>query len=171
MSGPPFQSSHTQRRFATWRRSGPPLELARNRQPCTCNLGGHARSRGAAYAALDFRALRRFSLSVSAREEVYRNFSGEFSPTVAGGVWLSERVKLRASASRGFRVPSYTDLYYHDPANVGSPNLRPEREWTYEGGLDWNPGGRVHGPSPSSSAANAMGSTMSALHRPISGAP
>lgn len=109
------------------------------------NLGDHSRSRGAAYAGLDWRALRRFSFSISAREEVYRNFSGEFSPTVAGGVWLSGRWKLRGSASRGFRVPGYTDLYYHDPANVGNPALRPEREWTYEGGLDWNPGGRLRG--------------------------
>ncbi len=109
------------------------------------NLGDHSRSRGAAYAALDLRALRRFSLSISAREEVYRDFSAEFNPTVAGGIWLSSRLKFRASASRGFRVPSYTDLYYHDPGNVGNPNLRPEREWTYEGGLDWNPGGRVRG--------------------------
>ena len=109
------------------------------------NLGTHARTRGALYVGADFRALRRFSLSVSAREEVYRRFSGELSPTVAGGVWLSQRVKLRASASRAFRVPSYTDLYYHDPANVGSPNLRPERAWTYEGGVDWNPGPRVRG--------------------------
>ncbi|SPF35539.1 TonB-dependent receptor [Candidatus Sulfopaludibacter sp. SbA4] len=109
------------------------------------NLGNHARSRGAAYAAVDFRALHRFSLTLSAREEVYRSFSAEFDPTVAGGVWLSQRVKLRASASRAFRVPSYTDLYYHDPANLGSPSLRPERAWTYEGGIDWNPGGRVRG--------------------------
>jgi len=109
------------------------------------NLGDHARSRGAAYGALDFRALKRFSLMISAREEVYRSFSAEFSPTVAGGIWISQRLKFRASASRGFRVPSYTDLYYHDPSNLGSPNLRPEREWTYEGGLDWNPSGRVRG--------------------------
>jgi len=109
------------------------------------NLGDHARSRGAAYGALDFRALKRYSLMISAREEVYRSFSAEFSPTVAGGVWISQRLKFRASASRGFRVPSYTDLYYHDPSNLGSPNLRPEREWTYEGGLDWNPSGRVRG--------------------------
>jgi iron complex outermembrane receptor protein len=107
------------------------------------NLGDHARSRGAAYGALDFRALKSFSLMISAREEVYRSFSAEFSPTVAGGVWISQHLKFRASASRGFRVPSSTDLYYHDPANLGSPNLRPEREWTYEGGLDWNPSGRV----------------------------
>ncbi|HJZ97867.1 MAG TPA: TonB-dependent receptor [Candidatus Solibacter sp.] len=103
------------------------------------NLGDHARSRAAAYAALDLRALKRYSLTLSVREEVYRRFSGAFTPTVAGGVWLSPVMKLRASASRAFRIPSYTDLYYHDPGNVGSPGLRPERAWTYETGLDWLP--------------------------------
>lgn len=101
------------------------------------NLGDHARSRAAAYGAFDLRALRRFSLSISAREEVYRSWSATLSPTAAGGVWLSRAVKLRASASRAFRVPGYTDLYYHDPGNLGSPNLRPERAWTYEGGVEW----------------------------------
>jgi iron complex outermembrane receptor protein len=109
------------------------------------NLGDHSRSRAAAYVALDFRALKRFSLSVSAREEVYRDFSAEFSPTAAAGYWLSPRLKLRASASRAFRVPSYTELYYSDPANVGNPNLRPEHAWTYEGGVDWTPSARWHG--------------------------
>jgi iron complex outermembrane receptor protein len=107
------------------------------------NLGNHHRSRAAAYAAIDLRALHRFSLSISGREEVYRNFSGTFCPTIAGGAWLSPRLKLRASASRAFRIPTYTDLYYHDPANLGSPTLRPERAWTYEGGLDWMPSNRV----------------------------
>ena len=109
------------------------------------NLGDHARSRAAAYAALDFRALRRFSFSLAAREEVYRYFSAELSPTVAGGYWLSPHLKLRASVSRAFRVPSYTELYYEDPANIGNPLLRPERAWNYEGGIDWNPSSRWHG--------------------------
>ena len=106
------------------------------------NLGDHSRSRAAAYAALDFRALKRFSLELAAREEVYRVFSAEFCPTAAAGYWLSDRVKLRASVSRAFRVPSYTELYYEDPANIGNPNLRPERAWSYEGGVDWNPAAR-----------------------------
>src|SRR5438067_9299744 len=109
------------------------------------NLGNHARSRAAAYAAADFRALHRFSTTISAREEIYRNFSGAFTPTVAAGYWASPQLKLRASASRAFRVPSYTDLYYHDPANVGSPTLRPERAWSYEGGMDWTPSNVVRG--------------------------
>jgi iron complex outermembrane receptor protein len=109
------------------------------------NLGDHSRSRGAAYVAVDFRALKRFSLSIAAREEIYRAFSAEFCPTIAGGYWLSPHLKLRASVSRAFRVPNYTELYYEDPANIGNPNLRPERAWNYEGGLDWNPAARWHG--------------------------
>jgi iron complex outermembrane receptor protein len=109
------------------------------------NLGDHSRGRGAGYASLDIRALQRFSFSIGAREEIYRSVSGQFSPTVSGGVWLSQRFKLRGSVSRAFRVPSYTDLYYHDPANLGSPDLRPEKAWSYEGALDWNAGGKLRG--------------------------
>jgi iron complex outermembrane receptor protein len=107
------------------------------------NLGTHARSRGAAYAAMDFRALRRFSLSLAAREEIYRNFAATLCPTIAGGAWISAKLKFRASASRAFRVPTYTDLYYNDPVNHGNPYLQPESSWSYESGLDWNASGRV----------------------------
>jgi iron complex outermembrane recepter protein len=106
------------------------------------NLGTHSRSRAAAYAGVDVRALSRFSFTLGVREEVYRKWSTELSPTAAAGVWLSARWKLRTSLSHAFRLPSYTDLYYSDPANVGSPNLRPERAWSYESGASWNSGGR-----------------------------
>lgn len=109
------------------------------------NLGIHDRIREAAYASLDARALRRFSLSAGVREEIFRNFQRQLSPSLHGGFWINEHLRLRAGASRAFRLPSFTDLYYHDPANVGSPNLRPEKAWNFEGGLDWNAGGRVRG--------------------------
>lgn len=107
------------------------------------NLGVHDRARGAGYAAFDMRALRRFSFSAGVRDEVWGSANHEISPSLAGGVWLASAWKLRASASRAFRLPTYTDLYYHDPANLGSPNLRPERAWSYEAGLDWNGAGRL----------------------------
>jgi len=102
------------------------------------NLGDHNRSRGAGYAALDIRALRRFSITLGAREEVFTGLAHQFSPTAAVGYWLSQRFKLRASASHAFRLPSYTELYYSDPQNLGNPNLRPEQAWDYEAGLDWH---------------------------------
>jgi len=109
------------------------------------NLGNHRRARGAGYAALDVRALQRFSFSIGAREEIYSSVESQFTPSIAGGVWVLPHLKLRASISRAFRLPSFTDLYYQDPANRGSPDLRPERAWSYEGGFDWNTGGRWRG--------------------------
>jgi iron complex outermembrane receptor protein len=104
------------------------------------NLGDHTRGRVAAYAALDVRALRRWSFNLGTREEVYRSVQGDFSPSASAGYWLNSRFKLRGNVSHAFRVPTLTDLYYHDPTNIGNPSLRPERAWDYEGGLDW------HGP-------------------------
>ena len=107
------------------------------------NLGHHGRSRGAIYAAVDFRALRRFSVSLGAREESYNGARGQFTPSASAAYWISSSFKVRVAVSRAFRIPTYTDLYYSDPANVGNPNLRPESAWSYEGGFDWNSGGRV----------------------------
>jgi iron complex outermembrane receptor protein len=100
------------------------------------NLGNHDRGRAAGYVGVDARALKRFSLSAGVREEIYGRRESQVSPTVSGGYWVSSRFRLRASLSRAFRLPTFTDLYYHDPANVGSPDLRPERAWSYEGGAD-----------------------------------
>lgn len=107
------------------------------------NLGRHARIREAGYAAYEAVWRKRFSFSAGVRDEIYGSFNNEVSPTVAAGVWISEKWKLRASAGRAFRLPTYTDLYYHDPANVGSPNLRPESAWNFEGGAEWRPAARV----------------------------
>jgi iron complex outermembrane receptor protein len=109
------------------------------------NLGRHWRARGAGYLAYDVRALRRFSFTLGAREELYRRVQHQLSPSASAGFWVSEHLKLRGSVSRAFRLPTFTDLYYHDPANRGSPDLRPETAWSYEGGFDWNAGARVRG--------------------------
>jgi iron complex outermembrane receptor protein len=107
------------------------------------NLGHHARSRGAGYLNLELQSFRRVSLTLGAREEIFSQGHGEFVPSLAGGVWLRKGIRLRASASRAFRLPTYTDLYYSDPANIGNPLLKPESAWDFEGGPEWNPGGRI----------------------------
>jgi outer membrane cobalamin receptor len=107
------------------------------------NLGHHGRNRGAIYAAADFRALNRFAFSVGAREETYNGARGQFSPSASAAYFVSSKFKLRGAVSRAFRIPTYTDLYYSDPANLGNPNLLPESAWSYEGGVDWNSGGRL----------------------------
>jgi iron complex outermembrane receptor protein len=100
------------------------------------NLGIHSRERGSGYVFYDLRSVRRYSLSAGIREEVYGAHSVATSPSLSGAAWLSSRFKLRAAASRAYRLPSYTDLYYHDPGNVGNPNLKPESAVGYEAGSD-----------------------------------
>ena len=101
------------------------------------NLGQHQRTHGVVYLDFDARAIRRLSLSVGAREEIFSQGHADFSPTVSAGYAVSSRFRVKASAAHAFRQPTYTDLYYSDPANVGNPNLRPETAWDYEGGFDW----------------------------------
>jgi len=90
------------------------------------NLGRHARNQGAGYANLSLRALGRFSLSIGGREEVLSGNGSVFSPSVAAGFALSKTVRLRGSVGHGFRLPTYTDLYYSDPTSIGKPAHKPE---------------------------------------------
>jgi len=107
------------------------------------NLGHHERERGAAYLNLDLHPAQRFTMSLGGREEVFTGNHAEFAPAIAAGLWLTNTLRLRASASRAFRLPTYTDLYYSDPANIGNPLLKPESAWDFEGGPEWNPRGRL----------------------------
>jgi len=111
----------------------------------TFALGLHARNRGAGYVDVDLRpAKKRWSLSVGAREEIFSGGAqAVFSPEVAGSLRLANSLKLRATGGYGFRIPTYTDLYYSDPSTLGNPNLKPESAWTGDGGADWTPSAKV----------------------------
>ncbi len=103
------------------------------------NLGRHARIQGAGYANLSLRSLKRLSLSIGAREQIFSGGNSVFSPSVAGAYSVTSTLRARASVSHGYRLPTYLDLYYSDPTTIGNPNLQPESSWSYEGGLDWSP--------------------------------
>jgi iron complex outermembrane receptor protein len=109
------------------------------------NLGIHARNRGAGYADLDLRpAKSRWNLSAGVREELFSGgLQSASSPHLAGSLRLASQLKLRASGGYGFRLPTYTDLYYSDPVTIGNPNLKPESAWSGEGGADWTASSRL----------------------------
>lgn len=43
---------------------------------------------------------------------------------------------MRASSGRAFRVPTFTERYYSDPANWARPDVGPETSWGGESGID-----------------------------------
>ncbi len=110
------------------------------------NLGCiHARNRGAGYVDFDLHpAKKRWSLSAGAREEIFSGGAmAVFSPELAGSLRVANSLKLRATGGYGFRIPTYTDLYYSDPTTLGNANLKPESAWTGDGGADWTPSAKV----------------------------
>ncbi len=109
------------------------------------NLGLHARNRGAGYVDVDLRpAKKRWSLSAGAREEIFSGGAkAVFSPELAGSFRVASSLKLRATGGYGFRIPTYTDLYYSDPSTLGNANLKPESAWTGDGGADWTPSTKI----------------------------
>jgi iron complex outermembrane receptor protein len=100
------------------------------------NLGRHARNWGAGYLDADMQ-WRIVSLTAGLRQEIISGGYHVTSPALAGSYWLGSSVKARASLGYGFRLPTYTDLYYSDPSTIGNPNLKPESGWNYEAGADW----------------------------------
>lgn len=109
------------------------------------NLGTHARNQGAGYLDFDLHPASRWTLSAGAREEILSGGGGRsvWSPDLAGSFRISQTVKLRASTGYGFRLPTYTDLYYSDPSTIGNPHLQPESAWSGDGGVDWYPNTRT----------------------------
>lgn len=112
-------------------------------QIASSNLGHHGRNRGAGYAEVQLRPGRHTSVSAGLREEVFSGGRRELVPAASVAQYVAaDRLKLRAAVTRGYRLPTYTDLYYSDPATLGNAALKPESAWSYEGGADWYPGAR-----------------------------
>lgn len=68
----------------------------------------------------------------------YSDFGSRVFPGLDIGYRLGPQFKLFANAGYTFRVPTYTDLYYEDPANLGNPDLQPEEAFSWEVGIKGN---------------------------------
>lgn len=62
-------------------------------------------------------------------------FGWNIYPGLDASVAISDNVKLYGSANSSLRMPTFTDLFYNGPTNIGNPDLKPEKSITYEGGL------------------------------------
>lgn len=83
-----------------------------------------------------------FSDKLNAGAGVYANknsdYNWEFFPGVDLGYLVTKKVKLFANATMGQRLPTYTDLYYKGPVNIGNAQLQPEYAKYAEGGIQYD---------------------------------
>jgi iron complex outermembrane receptor protein len=100
------------------------------------NLKDHSTGRVSAFGEWRRTLSDRAQADASARIDQYSEFGTSVSPSAGIGWWARPRVRLRASAGRAFRVPTFTERYYSDPANLARADVGPETAWAGEGGAD-----------------------------------
>ena len=102
------------------------------------NLGDHFRNIFSVYAEHRFEWLnKRLDITPGFLMTNFSDFGLHIFPGIDVGLDLNEAFKLYGNYGYTFRVPTFTDLYYEDPANEGNQDLLPEDAITYEVGMKY----------------------------------
>ncbi|MFN3999648.1 TonB-dependent receptor [Algoriphagus sp.] len=140
-----FQNNHTSDVFALETNgsyksklgvTGFGLEL-RKEQIVSNNLGDHERS----LIGLFLEQLVNLGDKTDLRAGVYSNYYSEYGwkhfPGLEVGYQVSNAIRLYSGIGSSFRIPTYTDLFYAGPTNIGNPDLQPEQARSFEFGGKW----------------------------------
>lgn len=107
------------------------------------NLGVRSFGRGSLFAELQQRLGDKLTLYPGLRYDAYSQFGDAWSPSIAARLAARPGLSVRGSVGHAFRVPTFTELYYRDPNHEARDDLRPERGWGIEAGVDWTPSPRT----------------------------
>ena len=81
-----------------------------------------------------------WSLVTGARHDDNTAYGSQFSPSAGLGYDFSKKVHLKMSAARAFNAPPLIYRYLSgNPFVIANEDLRAERAWVYEAGLETNP--------------------------------
>ena len=65
------------------------------------------------------------------------DFDFNIYPGVDLGYSFNKNIRAFATINKSLRLPTFTDLFYNGPSNIGNPDLKPEEAWSYEFGLKY----------------------------------
>lgn len=100
------------------------------------NLGDHELGRVSGFSEWRQAFGRRTHLDAALRVDHYSQFGTAWNPSIGVGWWPTSTVRVRSSVGRAFRVPTFTERFYSDPANWARAEVGPESSWSGEGGVD-----------------------------------
>ena len=66
------------------------------------------------------------------------NLGWNFFPGLDLSYEFNSGFKIFTSYNTSLRMPTFTDLYYSGPTNIGNPDLKPEKSASLEGGMKLN---------------------------------
>ncbi|WPP52344.1 TonB-dependent receptor [Catalinimonas niigatensis] len=101
------------------------------------NLGERNRNTAGIFAEHRFYLFDRLDLTPGLYLNWYSDYGWNLFPGLDASYEINTKLKAFANIGRSFRIPTYTDLYYQGPDNIGNDQLEPEDAITYEGGFKY----------------------------------
>ena len=96
-------------------------------------IGVHEADRGAIYLQDEIELAKPLTATIGIRYDSHSIYKDQLNPRVGTVLRLPWDIRLRTSAARSFRAPTFDDLYWPEDAfTAGNPNLKPEKAWSYE---------------------------------------
>ena len=101
------------------------------------NLGARARTMANLFIEHRFK-LGSFDITPGVAATYFSDFKFNAFPGLDLGVQITDKVRLYGNVGFTFRAPTFTDLYYSDPATSGNPNLESEKALAQEIGVKYS---------------------------------
>ena len=78
-----------------------------------------------------------FSITGGIMANYHSVYDWQLFPGVDLSYRFTDEFSMIASVNKSFRVPTFTDLYYVGPTNIGNPDILPEEAISYEAGFKY----------------------------------
>jgi iron complex outermembrane receptor protein len=101
------------------------------------NLGNHSRSSKGIFLEHLFTPVKNLSVSLGGFIYNYDLIGWKIWPGFDFSYLLNEKFKLFGSVGKAFRIPTYTELFYNDPATIGNAALQSEETLNSEIGVSY----------------------------------
>jgi vitamin B12 transporter len=102
------------------------------------NLGKRNRENLGIYGEYKFDKVENLLVNLGTFVNYNSDYKWQAFPGIDAGYTFLGNWKLFVNLGTGQRLPTYTDLYYKGPTNIGNENLKTERSRYAEGGLKYN---------------------------------
>ena len=103
------------------------------------NLARHERFKKGFSLGLKEKRMKNFIFGFKGGLDYYGSWKNLDNSYLGLGYFLRDDLKLRFSFNRLWRAPSFTELYYTSPSNIGNSNLKVQRSNNFELGADFSP--------------------------------
>lgn len=102
------------------------------------SLKNHDRSKMGFFAEHKMNISKKLNIVVGGFAYDYAEIGWKFWPGIDAAYNFNNKIKAFASFGKAFRIPTFTDLYYVSPANMGNPDLKHEETTNFELGFNYN---------------------------------